>query len=546
MEPTEERRPRLPSGPQILGLVLGLLGLKDERLSTRTAGRYLAGHRVKDASVQVVHMAAADVLMQAGLAPMGECSEDDQLVQSTIAGAVASAIHWWDSTRAMLHRRVSLVEVRNLPELYAAFLRLAAVDLALRIGAHAHLRGQSSSVQLRELLADNATGRYLNQLRQRCDAPKLTTEDFSDKVGVDPHSVDRWLYEGDRPKEGHLQKIAEVLAGSTAGGSAKEMLRAFRQVYLVRDALGLVGTVVGREAAGELASQLVSIADGTGTILGTGRYHGSAVQELALRGSNAAMAPTIIAKMGPICSGEWATDLDWVCGRWIPRLQQVYHTIRDREQDEAIERSAGKLLEQWGVTHPEAYRRYQRSAELQAMGRMDEALAELRAAIAVDPCDPVPHCTLGSALSGIGRRTGRPEMMEEGLRECWIAIGLDRTWLLPWVEVGWILIESNKMSEARAHLESFPEPPDGFDVNYYQALGTACGQDLAAALAAYEQAIALDPDDALIYMGASSCAFRLGDSVKGLRYAKEAKRLGNTLAHDVWKARLFGGTAGRR
>jgi tetratricopeptide (TPR) repeat protein len=309
----------------------------------------------------------------------------------------------------------------------------------------------------------------------------------------------------------------------------------------VSDALRAAAAIVGQQATDDLATELVSLASRTSEVLKTRGDSAAAIQQLALEGSNATIAPRVTAELRPICSGEWATNLDWVCGRWVWRLHQVYLDIRDREQAEAIEHSRGKLLEQWGVTHPEAYEHYQRSAYLLARGLISEAIEEVRTAIRIDPHDPATHCTLGSVLAGIGNRSGNREWVEEGFRECWIAVEFNRSWLLPNVEVGWILIESRRYKEARAHLESIVEVPSGFDANYYQAVGTACSAsgDVVAALAAFERAITLDSSDAVSYLAASSCAFQLKDSKKGARYAKEAKRLGSTLAHDAWKAGLF-------
>jgi transcriptional regulator with XRE-family HTH domain len=225
MSPLEERPPNLPSGAEIIGAVVDLLGVRDERLSTRTARRYFKGDLVKEVSIHSVHTAVADALIRAGLGPASEDPAANEFLPTVITKAVALNVGWWDQLRVMLHRRVGPLELRNLPTLYTAFLRLAVIDLALRIGAHRHLTGQSDEViRLREFVEENASGRYLNELRRNCDSPRLSLDRFSEAVEVDRHTVDRWLYKGERPTEENLQQVAKVLARSMSRGDAGQVV----------------------------------------------------------------------------------------------------------------------------------------------------------------------------------------------------------------------------------------------------------------------------------------------------------------------------------
>ena len=59
--------------------------------------------------------------------------------------ALASMLRWhadhWDLLRSFLRRRTTRVQPGNLPKVWEAYVRLAVVDLALRVAAHLHLAG---------------------------------------------------------------------------------------------------------------------------------------------------------------------------------------------------------------------------------------------------------------------------------------------------------------------------------------------------------------------------------------------------------------------
>ena len=92
--------------------------------------------------------------------------------------------------------------------------------------------------------------------------------------------------------------------------------------------------------------------------------------------------------------------------------------------------------------------------ELQIQGKMPEALAEVTKAAELDPLDPANHFTLGSVKGGIGAKRGDAALVEKGLEECWLAAKLDPNWLLPWTEIGWILLRAGRGKEAVEHLRS--------------------------------------------------------------------------------------------
>ena len=55
------------------------------------------------------------------------------------------------------------------------------------------------------------------------------------------------------------------------------------------------------------------------------------------------------------------------------------------------------------------------------------------------------------------------------------------------------------------------------------------------ALEQLEEVIAARPDHAHAFLYAARCAFKLSDKIKGIRYAKTARRLGEPGEYNAWK-----------
>ena len=114
--------------------------------------------------------------------------------------------------------------------------------------------------------------------------------------------------------------------------------------------------------------------------------------------------------------------------------------VHQAEEDALIRDTDGGALRGWDVSNPEAYYHYRQFGELQLQGRIHEAMAELEVAVKLDPLDPANHFTMGSYKGGIGAKQGNAALVREGLEACWVAAELDKNWVLPWAEIGFILL----------------------------------------------------------------------------------------------------------
>ena len=528
-----EVTPRLPTSGQIIGALVARLGIRHPVLQSRTARRYFSAdpeRLVKDSTRTEIIEAIAEVLTGSGFVASPEGRETNY----ELAPALASMLRWnadnWDLFRSFLRRRTMSVLPSHLPKVWEAYVRLAVIDLALRVAAHLHLAESSPAVlELLNWASVGVRGDFLNRKRQQTS---LSLEDFAEKAGVNDNTVDGWMYHGARPSNDNLAQIAEVLADHMEGSDAAGIVRELRALYWVSDVAALLAEHIGIEAMDEAVGRLRRYAEETYHIIDAqvpaeGRQEALAV--LADLGVGARIAePLLSALIEQEPDDEWREDLRSTGMGWVRRVLSVNQSVRLAEVDELIEKTDGRLLEDWDVSNPEAYAHYRRSLELQVQGKLHEALAEVETAARLDPLDPANHFTLGSVKTGIGIGRGDITLVNEGMDALWLTVALDPNWILPWTEIGSTLHHTDRPAEAVKHLRGVKPECGPLDSHYHSALGAAywkLGQ-LSEALAAFEAAIELDPEETSTLLPASEIALLTGDGIKHRRYSRLAQHFG--------------------
>ena len=119
-------------------------------------------------------------------------------------------------------------------------------------------------------------------------------------------------------------------------------------------------------------------------------------------------------------------------------------------------------------------------------------------------------------------------LVNEGLDALWLAVALDPNWILPWTEIGETLYYTDRPVEAVAHLRSVKPECGPLDSRYHSTLGTAEWKlgELPGALAAFEAALELDPEETSTLLAASELALLIGDDNKHRQYLKKARHFG--------------------
>ena len=545
-----DRKPSVPTSGQILGALVASLGIQDKSLNSKTAWRLFSGSPariVKPSSKRRIFDALARKVVEAGLLQFRETPSRGVISPSTLAVLLEFHADRWDEFRAFLHPRTSKLERKNHPVVWTAYLRLLAIDLAIRTAAYLHLaEARHHSLEMIGSLESNTRGRFLNGRRQEAG---LTREVLAEEVGVSVNTVDSWMYGNSRPSDTNILKIAGAFTRATGGADPSLSVAELRRFYWLSDIITVLEHHVGAERVSEVIDRFRSYCEQSYSYMESEILPTTGPEGLQILADGGAESKTAVRLLERLIAGEsdpdWREDLKWVGRNWYYRIAMASHRVRREEVNDLNVATDGNLFKSWDITNPLAYEHYERSMDLIAEGKHAEALTEVSIAAQLDPLDPVYHFSIGSAKRSIGYRTGNLGIMEEAIEECWIAIRLDPMWILPWTEVGMTLMEANRPKDALEHLKSVPEDCGPLDVRYYRTLGiTQSKLGLTKeAMESVETAFRMDPEDLGLVLDVVAAASMLGDKRKFRRYSKIARHLGaeeELISHLDWMMRERG------
>ena len=253
-----EVTPQLPTSGQILGVLVKTLGIEHPTLKTRKARDFFSGQLdtiVKASSRTEIIKAIAETLVEQGVGA-GTAAEED--TSSTVRALTTILDHHavkWDRLRSLLRPRMPRVFPSHLPEVWRSYARLAAIDLALRIAAQMHLSGVNpTALDFLDWIQVERRGKYLDKLRAESGIPSRF--EFSEKVHVDPNTVDEWVDRGSRPHSKNLRNIAKALTKDGDSDGRVRVLRELRRLYWASDLAVVLGDYIGTDAVAEIVGHL--------------------------------------------------------------------------------------------------------------------------------------------------------------------------------------------------------------------------------------------------------------------------------------------------
>ena len=536
-----EIKPQLPTSGQVLGAVARNLGVAVPGLNPATLRRYYSGRlegRGKDSTRREIFEAIAEAISELRLGPALQSAQDDIPTPPSLTEILEWHALEWDRLRAFLLPRMSRVYPRHLAVVWVAYGRLAAIDLALRLAAHMYLTGtHPSSLDFLDWVAPDRRGDYLNRRRAEAGVSLLGLSHIMGSKSL----VESWVYDGVRPTDRNLKRLATAFVPDRASAEWSELYSELKRLYWTSDVINLLAKFIGEEATADIVAWLRQYATRLHRLLRneTGRKaEVDELVELATLGTRSRLSEPLLSALAAIeTDDEWRENLQAAGSDWIRRVIGVNLEVNLAEVDDLIDETDGGVLERWDISNPEAYRHYQRSMELQAQGKIHEAIAEVAKAAELDPLDPANHYTLGSAKGHLGAEAGDKALVEEAIASCWMAVTLDLNWISPWTEIGWLMLRSGRVEQAVKHLKSVSPDCGPLDFRYYDALGAAHSAlgEHSDALAAYESSLDLNPDEPRIAAVAAAEALEIGDKTKFNRYQKMARHHGLS---DRWDTLL--------
>ena len=259
-----EVTPHLPTSGQIIGTLATRLGIKAPSVPPRTLRRYFSGRLeelVKDRTEAEIIGDVAKALTNAGFAAPRPDLETGDAPAQRIAALLRWHANHWDQLRSFLRPRMPRVMPSHLSSVWEAYVRLAVIDLAIRLAAHLHLtRSSPEALEFLGRAPRTSRGSHLNQKRQQAG---LSLERLAEKVGVDDHTVDAWMYRGVRPSDDNIVKLGEQLGGRGRLPDTPSLVRELRALYWVSDVADLLAEHVGAEAVDAAIGRLHRYAEAT-------------------------------------------------------------------------------------------------------------------------------------------------------------------------------------------------------------------------------------------------------------------------------------------
>ena len=239
------------------------LGITHPHLGDKTAQRYFSG-RLKDRVKESGRARIIDAIsenMAATLFANSTAGNDEEVATSPADLSVLLDWHaaTWEQFRAFLRPRVMRVYSEHMDQVWQAYVRLAAIDLALRAAAHLQISGASpDGLEFLDFVSVGRLGEYLN--RKRSDAG-LSLNDLAEAACVTDNPAQAWLYDGARPTDDHLSAIAKAfiakaLAPDSESDECDRLLRELRLLYWVSDMSEVLGSFMGISAMDEIIGRL--------------------------------------------------------------------------------------------------------------------------------------------------------------------------------------------------------------------------------------------------------------------------------------------------
>jgi tetratricopeptide (TPR) repeat protein len=573
IEMTEPRLECPASGPMLRELIhafrLGREGasgtdssLVGSAVGERNERRYFKGQTVVPKEVrQRVAAKVATALIEAGLVEDLRLSPESGF--STADGVFAAAVSNWVATWDAVYHQCS-VGWPYIPRSLGVFVlgREVVIDLVQRVAAVLHLSGSTSVDWTIHAAHDGAGASILNAAIGR----EMSYSELAAAAHVDPRTAQRWLNESLAPEDHNLRQLAHAVAGADRARE-KALLRHLRIHYGVLRLSQRLETLCGPRWSRDLMQSferfLNCAIQVTQEIDANPRAFDSTAEgielaqvELLTVGGNSVVAPTLISLwLHWEHPAIWAYELHLARSMSLKeRLERCFQTIGNWPQfwtnglpaNEVLGLSAAEyqtrlesvalatlcpalreMIEQQPPAHSDVglpcdlEHLIHRAISCQTDGSPEGALPLWRQVLQRVPDNADYHCYYGIAL----RATGQRQEALEALRR---AADLDPASDRPPIEIAHTYLQQGVPDLALHHLEGVRADVRERSAELLWVMAELLFLEMRYpdALAAAEQSLALDPENADAHDLAARCLVRLPQTrerrEQAARHAKKA------------------------
>ena len=545
---------------QVIGAVVEALGIDQGVLKTRTAKRYFEGRTVSESKRQEIVEELGQVLIDRQILPVPQLfNQYDISMGGIFREAVTRAALRWDGLLARMQSRSADIDDRGVA--IDQFLRLVIVDLSVRVFALFRMTGIEPQRPGTPIWAEeNGGGKFLRQLTQNAS---LTREALASNLNVWDTTVDNWLDGKNRPTTENIAALAEVLAQHMDDVTPERLDVDIRRQFTFAHIADLLVPLVDRETIIELSTALVRfvwritqdvkgknrqpIEEAAGAELTTLRF-GTAhplshtlLKNLAYAEPDSNWQKHILAS-----AGSWDLAFELIAARTAGTrfaaglAQDIVDVSPPKDLENGLSASPNSSDPITEALQEQVEREHQ--LFIQGVVRsprhvLNEGIALRRSIVRDHPLSARAHLELGSFLGMAGKNLGRSDLIDEAILECKMSAELLPNWDNPAVEPGIILANVGQFEGALTQLklakENLPNPTPHLQfVMGYVLMNLS---RFSEALEQLEEVLEVKTDHALAVLYASRCAFRMGDKTRGIRYAKEARRLGESAEYNAWR-----------
>ena len=437
------------------------------------------------------------------------------------------------------------------------FVGLAAVDLSLRIFALNWIAGFDARLPDIPLWAEeNGIGKIL---RSHLSGAGLTRDQLATRLEVSDTTVDNWLDGRTWPSREYVDSLAEEFTDGDpdlARPLAAELRRQFalsKICYLLSEKVGRDHVISAVDAVSRFTQDL---SEHVGPQFVPEQDRPAVAPVLLLTGSGLPPSPDLLRVLAAgYPDGGWRDVILTAAVPWelafglamkteggskssAAGLAQDYLDVVDESEraeaaavrdaiSAALVKQMDSLIPRGPLPIPEHH----------PLSVLEDGVALRRRLVERFPGNPESHNELGSFLGKVGQFTDIREFVDQGLLECRIASGLCPAWDTPAVERGIILTNFGAHEEAFDELEQVARELPELTPHWRFVTGYVLMEleRFSEGLEHLEKVIQASPDYALAYRYAAHCAFRVGNGVKGLDYAKRARRLGDPVEFEAWQ-----------
>ena len=580
---------RAPYSGQIVGAIVKALNLRGvseagEKLKGNTAVRYFKGERIKDSSRSEVLQHLAQAVLDAQLFDIFKVIS----IQYKTTTSTKRLSKWfefltteWDRLSSSLRSSSCPINIHVIAPV--PYLRLFTLDLALRSAAAFLLKGEKPTKEapLWSGLENRGT-----LLKKWAKLSGQTRDQLSEYLEVDENTIDRWLDGQHRPLEENLQWISTRFS-ELLDKEPEPLLIELRRHYAFNDLLQLLGKYIRKRDLDGLCSAYhrytKSFYEELEPFINSSlitKYQKEDLPELFFLGTKTPQAIGLVQELWKEeTQPTWAKDLQFVCGDWLLRLQEMAQSMRLKPKeikkmreisrvpdDKLMDYIADillikdtqsdvltpKMIEQSkdyvcirisGDNKMKAMNRYNQARACEAREDYQQATVHMKRAVELMPEDATYRFLYGAYLGQLCRmeKGQRQEtLLRQAIHECEIAVQLPKGTGVepdkPHVEPGIILYNIGRYQEAKVYLEK-----EAKKIGMVPWLALKLGssryvlRDFKGALECFDVALKKYPDNAIATEKAGHCCFEIGETKKGGEYLKRAHQLGFSELYNFWK-----------